>query len=93
MGILDSLARRKKENRIKRKSRPKPSYPDPDVQIDKYLDQIGNTVYKRGRKFWNESQARKAEGKRILKRTLLHGIGSTTRLVTGQKKSKRGNKK
>ena len=92
MGVLDSLARRKKENRIKRKSRPKPSYPDPDVQIDKYLDQIGNTVYKRGRKFWNESQKRKVEGKQILKRTLLKGIGDTTRLVTGAKKNERSKK-
>ena len=92
MGILDSLARRKRENRIKRKSRQRPSHPNPDAQIDEYLNQIGDTVYKRGKKFWNESQKRKVEGKQILKRTLLKGIGDTTRLVTGAKKNERSKK-
>ena len=88
MGFLDSLNKRRirqnRENRIKLKSRRRKTFPEPDVQIDKILDKYGNQIYRRGTKAWKEMQARKIEGKQILKRTILHGIGSTTRLVSGE---------
>jgi len=88
MGIFDKLtnsrARKKNENRIKRKSRTSKTFPNPDVQIDKVINEYGNKVYTRGRKAWNNMQSRKSEGKQILKRSILHGIGESTRFVAGE---------
>lgn len=88
MGVRTSLARRRNENRIRRKTRSfdRKTY-DTETELDQMIDQYSNGAYRLGKRMFDMSQARKAEGKQILKQTLKHGIGVTYRGIMGSKKT------
>lgn len=92
MGIGDRLARRKVENRIRRKSIPREQV-DPEAELDAMVQNVQDRAYRIGKRIFDASQARKTEGKQILKGWVKHGIGETYRGVVGPKQKQQKRKK
>ena len=95
MSIRNRLARRRAEQRLQRKTRAanRPQV-DPEAEINGMIQKYSNRAYRIGQRMFDASQARKAEGKVVLKHTITHGIGVAYRGLMGSKqKPKKGRKK
>lgn len=89
MDFKFSKPRKHFNQRIQRKvlksNRP---YIDPNIQLEHTISNVSNRAYQYGNRLYNITQSRKAEGKEILKQSIKHGIGETTRAFLGPSKHK-----
>jgi hypothetical protein len=86
MGLRNSLARRRAENRITRQVRAANRPPvDNEAELNAIVQKYQDKAYSIGKRMFDQSQARKAEGKQLLKNFLTHRVGETYRTVMGPK--------
>jgi len=88
LGLGTLLGRRRSENRIRRRMQ-RANLPrrDPEVELDAFVNKYTDRAYRVGVRVFNTSQARKAEGKVLLKTFLKRRVGETYRTVVGPKSS------
>ena len=90
MGLKTLLGRRNAEARIKRRvtySTRRQQQPSSEEQLEDTLAHYQNQATRLIYYLYNNTQSRKAEGKQILKQSILHGVGATTRTLLGPRKS------
>ena len=90
MGILDSLGRKRSDNRVRRRSLlidQRQRQTDPDEALEATLTNYQNQAYRFGKRMYDTTQARKTEGKQLFKSTLWSGVGIVTRTILGPRKT------
>ena len=90
MGLKTFFGRRNAESRIKRRvaySPKRQNQPSSEDQLEDTLAHYQNQATRLVYYLYNTTQSRKSEGKQILRQSILHGVGATSRTVLGPRKS------